>query len=59
MQTSNDEALAFYKANGFEKGGELKGYYKRVEPPDAFLVSKKIARGKAAEGGSGGAPAAK
>eukprot|EP00906_Rhabdomonas_costata_P009010 RCo012770 len=40
VQTSNDEALAFYKSFGFEVICEVKDYYKRIEPPHAFLLRK-------------------
>mmetsp|Transcript_49968 Transcript_49968/g.100623 ORF Transcript_49968/g.100623 Transcript_49968/m.100623 type:complete len:172 (+) Transcript_49968:63-578(+) len=44
VQTNNDDALAFYKTAGFTVGDILKGYYKRIEPPDCYVVSKSISR---------------
>ncbi|CAG8490199.1 3745_t:CDS:2 [Paraglomus occultum] len=40
VQTSNDEALAFYKRNDFEIVGTREGYYKRIEPPDAHILKR-------------------
>lgn len=42
VQTNNDDALGFYESMGFDKGEVVKDYYKRIEPPDAYCVSKKI-----------------
>jgi ribosomal protein S18 acetylase RimI-like enzyme len=42
VQTSNDEALSFYKKQGFTQGELIKDYYKRIEPPDCYIVSKTI-----------------
>ena len=46
VQTSNDAALAFYHGQGFETKEILKGYYKRIEPPDCYLLSKSVTRRK-------------
>eukprot|EP00992_Anisonema_acinus_P006377 TRINITY_DN20412_c0_g1_i1.p1 TRINITY_DN20412_c0_g1~~TRINITY_DN20412_c0_g1_i1.p1 ORF type:complete len:169 (+),score=33.47 TRINITY_DN20412_c0_g1_i1:50-556(+) len=43
VQTTNDEALAFYKGFGFEVVDEVKNYYRRIEPPDALLLRKTLA----------------
>jgi len=40
VQTSNEEALAFYKRNDFEIVGTREGYYKRIEPPDAHILKR-------------------
>jgi len=42
VQTSNTEALAFYKAFGFENVGIINNYYKKISPPDCYIVSKKL-----------------
>jgi len=44
VQTSNAEALGFYKAQGFTQGEKLEGYYKRIDPPDCYIVSKALER---------------
>jgi len=41
VQTSNQEALAFYQKFEFEITKERKGYY-RLDSPDAFFLTKKI-----------------
>ena len=41
-QTSNDEAVSFYKKLGFEVRETVKGYYKRLDPPDAYLIARPI-----------------
>ncbi|CAG8781435.1 4704_t:CDS:2, partial [Acaulospora morrowiae] len=35
VQTSNEEALAFYKKYDFQIIGTVEGYYKKITPPDA------------------------
>ncbi|KAG9294240.1 hypothetical protein G9A89_021599 [Geosiphon pyriformis] len=42
VQTSNEEALAFYKKYNFQIVGTIEGYYKNITPPDAFILSKKL-----------------
>lgn len=42
VQTSNEEALIFYKKYGFEIIGTVEGYYKKITPPDAYILSKKL-----------------
>lgn len=41
-QTSNDEAVSFYQKLGFEVRETVKGYYKRLDPPDAYLIARPI-----------------
>lgn len=41
VQTSNDEAVNFYKGFGFEVGEVVKDYYTRLDPNDAYIISKK------------------
>ena len=38
VQTSNTEAIDFYRSKGFENVGEVKDYYKHITPPDAFKL---------------------
>ena len=42
VQTSNEDAIRFYEKFGFEKGELVEGYYKRIDPPDCFVLSKKL-----------------
>eukprot|EP00249_Psilotum_nudum_P004261 c17801_g1_i1 orf=427-951(-) len=42
VQTNNEEALEFYKKFGFEVIEIMQNYYKRIDPPDCFLLSKSI-----------------
>ena len=42
VQTSNVDALSFYEKHGFVVKGEIKGYYKHVQPPDCFLLEKEF-----------------
>ena len=46
MQTSNDEAIAFYKKFGFEVMDKVEAYYKRIEPPDAYRLVKKVEKSR-------------
>lgn len=45
IQTSNDDAKQFYLANGFISTEIIKDYYKRIEPPDCFLLRKSMKEG--------------
>jgi len=38
----NDEAIAFYKKFGFEVQETIPGYYKKLDPPDAVLLVKRL-----------------
>ena len=41
VHTGNAAAQAFYEAQGFTRSpGEWKGYYRGVEPPDAFVYRR-------------------
>ena len=42
VQTSNDDAKQFYVRNGFEENGIVENYYKRIEPPHAYFLQKKL-----------------
>jgi len=52
VQTSNVEARRFYERNGFSEVGKVEGYYKKLEPHDAWILEKKVT---AADEGSGSA----
>jgi len=42
VQTSNDNAIEFYKRAGFLITETIKNYYKRIEPPDCYVLKKKL-----------------
>lgn len=42
VQTSNQEAIRFYQKFGFQIEREIKGYYKKIEPPDCYLLNLKV-----------------
>eukprot|EP01089_Gocevia_fonbrunei_P022990 TRINITY_DN9511_c0_g1_i1.p1 TRINITY_DN9511_c0_g1~~TRINITY_DN9511_c0_g1_i1.p1 ORF type:complete len:171 (-),score=27.79 TRINITY_DN9511_c0_g1_i1:24-536(-) len=42
VQVNNDNAISFYKKFGFEIVETLKDYYKRIEPRDCYVLSKKL-----------------
>lgn len=42
VQINNSEALDFYKKQGFENVGQIDNYYKKIEPPHCFVLSKKF-----------------
>ena len=42
VQTSNEEALRFYHSFGFTITGTIANYYKRITPPDCYIVAKSI-----------------
>ena len=42
-QTSNTDAMNFYVDKfGFEKGELVENYYKRIDPPHCYILSKKL-----------------
>ncbi|EGZ12990.1 hypothetical protein PHYSODRAFT_513686 [Phytophthora sojae] len=42
VQTSNKAALRFYIAHGFEATQILRNYYKRIEPPDCYVLRRQL-----------------
>ncbi|KAI9144085.1 acyl-CoA N-acyltransferase [Paraphysoderma sedebokerense] len=44
VQTSNTDALDFYKKHGFEVKETVKDYYKNISPTDAYILVKKFER---------------
>jgi ribosomal protein S18 acetylase RimI-like enzyme len=43
VQTSNEDAIKFYTARfGFVKGELVKNYYKRIDPPDCYIVYRNL-----------------
>jgi len=46
VQTSNADAINFYSKFGFVTREIIKNYYKRIEPPDCYILSKTLGRGK-------------
>lgn len=47
VQTSNEEAIAFYQRFGFHRAEVVEGYYKRnrLEPPDAVVLRRSLQSG--------------
>jgi ribosomal protein S18 acetylase RimI-like enzyme len=46
VQTSNDEAIQFYKRFGFEIGEVIQNYYTRIDPPHAVILKKNLCYGE-------------
>jgi ribosomal protein S18 acetylase RimI-like enzyme len=46
VQTSNEQAINFYKKYGFDVAEKLEGYYKRIDPPDCYVLRKWVNGGK-------------
>ena len=47
VQTSNQEAVDFYKKFDFEVGETIRDYYRRIDPPDAVVLRKLLGAGAA------------
>ena len=50
VQTSNADAIHFYSKFGFVTREMIRNYYKRIEPPDCYILSRALGGG----GGGGG-----
>ena len=44
VQTNNVDAMQFYKKFGFEIGDKIVGYYRRIDPPDCYVIFKRFTR---------------
>ena len=42
LQTNNDAAIQFYQRHGFEVTETIAGYYRRLDPPDAVVLRKRL-----------------
>ena len=42
VQTSNDSAINFYGAHGFDNIEMIPNYYKRIDPPDSYMLKKSL-----------------
>lgn len=50
VQTSNADALHFYKKFGFANQGVIRNYYRRIEPPDCYMLGLSLAEEEGEEG---------
>mmetsp|Transcript_26278 Transcript_26278/g.52400 ORF Transcript_26278/g.52400 Transcript_26278/m.52400 type:complete len:181 (+) Transcript_26278:3-545(+) len=44
VQTTNQDAIDFYSRFGFEVCERVENYYKRIDPPDCFILRKTFER---------------
>ena len=42
VHTANAYAIDFYRRHGFENIGKIEDYYKRVTPPDCFVLARRL-----------------
>ena len=42
VHTANEFAVDFYKSLGFDVVGKIQGYYKRIDPPDCFVLARAL-----------------
>jgi len=42
VQTNNDDAVNFYKKHDFEITETITGYYRKIDPPDCYVLSFKL-----------------
>lgn len=45
VQTTNDDAKNFYIQKGFVMMGTIKDYYRKIMPPDCFILGKSLVEG--------------
>ncbi|CAI7744624.1 unnamed protein product [Closterium sp. NIES-53] len=48
VQTNNEEAIAFYARFGFAITDTIKNYYRRLQPPDCYVLSRSFGPGATA-----------
>lgn len=41
-QANNEEAIRFYERHGFARGATVADYYKKLNPSDAVIMSRRI-----------------
>ncbi len=41
-QANNEEAIRFYERHGFARGATVPDYYKKLNPSDAVLMTRRI-----------------
>jgi N-alpha-acetyltransferase 50 len=41
-QTTNTDAIAFYERLGFQRGAVVPGYYRKLKPPDAVVLERRL-----------------
>ncbi|CAM9432937.1 unnamed protein product [Ascophyllum nodosum] len=44
VQTSNQDAVEFYQGHGFDIAETIANYYKRIDPPDCYVLRKRLSR---------------
>ncbi|KAG5591774.1 hypothetical protein H5410_042288, partial [Solanum commersonii] len=44
VQTSNEDAIDFYKKSGFDVTVTIKNYYTNITPPDCYVLTKFISQ---------------
>lgn len=50
VQLNNEEAIHFYQKFGFKIAGTKEDYYKRIDPPHAYILEKDLLTGAAHNG---------
>ncbi|CAI5974005.1 unnamed protein product [Closterium sp. NIES-64] len=48
VQTNNEDAIAFYSRFGFAITDTIKNYYRRLQPPDCYVLSRSFGPGAGA-----------
>ena len=59
VQTDNAAALQFYEKFGFENVKKIEGYYRRITPPDCFVLRRPLSDADADAAAPAAAAAAK